>query len=391
MEDFMKHPLILYFSSEIFLSTGLGIVLYALPFYYVSHHATYTVVGILFAVNAVCGGLAALLLGPVADRIGASKVWKWSSAILPISYLLTCTTHALTVWLFTVALTGLSGSLLMSTENVVLSSLSKTQEKSGILSKFVAMYMFVMGAGSILSGQICAEFGFQTAIIVGALVSLCAMPFRLLVRAPDTIAHRAFRLPSRRILAMSGYACLFGAGSALLNQFATLIVHNQFGLSTGITSWVSAAATFMVSLGAWFVSTLIGWLGKNRTLLISYLSSIGITAAMALTRNSYIFSSFYLGRTATTAIPGPIVDAIFLDMTPATDYSQMFGVRVFGTNVGTAVGSYFGGVLLSQRVVSWIAVTSALVFIVAGTYLLGLLRRVYRLQRKEPSHQYMNN
>ena len=372
----MKHALAYYFGSEIFLSTGIGIVLYALPFYYVSHHTTDTVVGFLFAVNAVCGGLAALLLGPVADRIGASKVWKWSSAMLPISYLLTCSTHILTLWFFTTALAGLSGSLLMSTENVVLSSLSKTQEKSGILSKFVAMYMFVMGAGSILSGQLCADFGFQTAVEIGAVVSLCALPFRLLVHAPDNIAHRAFRPPSQRILAMSGYACLFGVGSAMLNQFATLIVHNQFGLSTSVTSWVSAAATFMISLGSWFVSTLIRWWRRNPTLLISYLSSIGITAAMALTRNPYAFSGLYLGRTAMTAIPGPIIDATFLDMTPSTDFSQMFGVRVFGTNVGTAIGSSFGGIMLGRHFVSLIALTSALVFVAAGIYLFILLRKV---------------
>ncbi len=374
----MKPALTLYFSSEVFLSTGIGIVQYALPFYYVSHHTTDAVVGLLFAINAICGGLAALLLGPVADRIGASKVWKWSSAMLPISYLLTCLTHTTVLWILTTALGGLSGSLLMSTENVVLSSLSKSQEMAGILSKFVAMYMFVMGAGNILSGFLSAAYSYRAALVIGAVLSLCAMPMRVLVRAPDAIAHRAFRLPSRKILVMSGYACLFGAGSALLNQFATLIVHGEFGMSTDVTSWVAAAATFMVSLGSLFVSALIRRFKRNTTLALSFASSIGITVAMAFTRSPYLFSGLYLARTATTAIPGPIVDATFLDLTPSTDFSQMFGVRVFGTNVGTAAGSSFGGSLLGHHLVSGMAVASASVFLVASLYLFAMLRMFSR-------------
>lgn len=374
----MKHALTLYFSSEIFLSTGIGITQYALPFYYVAHHATDAVVGMLFATNAICGGLAALFLGPAADKIGASKVWKWSSAMLPISYLLTCFTHTILLWFLTTALAGLSGSMLMSTENVVLSSLTKSREKAGILSRFVAMYMFVMGAGNILSGFLSAAYDYRVALAIGAVVSLCAMPMRFLVRAPDAIAMRAFRLPSRKILAMSGYACLFGTGSALLNQFATLIVHNEFGLSTNVTSWVAAAATFMVSLGSLFVSVLIRRFQRNTTLALSFASSIGITAAMAFTHSPYLFSGLYLARTALTAIPGPIVDATFLDLTPSTEFSQMFGVRVFGTNVGTAAGSSLGGTLLGHHLVSLMTLLSATVFVVAGVYLFAMLRRFNR-------------
>ncbi|MDQ0189338.1 MFS transporter [Alicyclobacillus cycloheptanicus] len=379
----MKHPLILYFSSEIFLSTGIGIVQYAQPFFYVSHHATDGMVGTLLAVNAICGGLAALLLGPAADRIGASKVWKLSSALLGLGYLLTSLTHTTPLWMLTSALVGLAAALLMSTENVVLSSLSQEREKAGILSKFVAMYMFVIGAGNVLSGWMCAAWGYQSALAAGAVVALCAMPLRWFVKAPDAIAPTAFRAPSRRILAMSGYACLFGMGSALLNQFATLILHNQFSLGTHATSLVSAAATFMVSLGSLMVSMLIRRFRRNTTLALSYLSFIGLTAGLVFTRTPGLFSGLYLARTVTTSIPGPIVDATFLDLTPSTDFSQMFGVRVFGTNVGTAAGSYAGGGLLGHHQVAMISLLSAVTFAVAGAYLFVLLRQLSRRAEQE--------
>lgn len=372
----MNRPLTLYFSSEILLSTGIGIVQYAQPFYFVSHGASDTTVGLLFAINALCGGLCALLLGPAADRIGASKVWKVSSGLLAMSYLLMAVTHTLTLWVCASALTGFSAALLMSTENVVLSSLSKTQEKASIFSKFVAMYMFVIGAGSIISGWLSTGFGFQWALVIGALVALLAMPLRVFVKAPDTIAHAAFRRPSRRIMAMAGYAGLFGLGSALLNQFATLIVHNQLGMSTHLTALVAAGGTFMVSLGSLFVSVLIRKFQRNPTLALSFIASIGLALGLAATRSPLAYSGMYLARTATSAIPGPIVDAAFLDLTPSTDFSQMFGVRVFGTNIGTAGGSYLGGALLGSGSLLWIALLSAAAFAIAGGYLFVLLHRI---------------
>lgn len=379
----MSRPLILYFSSEVLLSTGIGIVMYAQPFYFVAHGASDRTVGLLFAVNALCGGFGALLLAPAADRIGASRVWKMTTALLALGYLLIAATHRETLWMLASILTGLAAALLMSTENVVLSSLSSSREKAGIFSKFVAMYMFVIGAGSIISGWLSDAYGYQTAVVIGALIALFAMPLRVWVKAPDAIAHTAFRRPPARILAMAGYAGMYGLGSAVVNQFATLVVHDRLGMSTHETALVAAGATFMVSLGSLFVATLIRRFRRNATLALSYGASIGLTAGLAFANNSFAYSGLYLARTATSAIPGPIVDAAFLDLTPSTSFSQMFGVRVFGNNVGTAAGSYIGGMLLGRGALVTMGIVSAGAFIAAVVYLFALLRRVSR-----PAHSH---
>lgn len=371
----MKRALVLYFLSEIFLSTGIGIVQYALPFYYASAHASDSVIGILLGINSMIGGVAALLLGSLADRIGASRVFKLATLGLGLSYLLMSLWKNIDLWMVLSCASGLSGAMLMSTENVVLSSLTKSQEKAGVLSKFVSMYMFVMGAGAVVSGILAAAYGYQTAMWIGAATALVAPCIRVFVRAPDAIAHRAFRMPSRRIWLMSLYTMVFGLGYGLFGPFATLVLHTTFRLSTHATAVVSALSMFMVSLGSLMVSFLIRSVKTGPTLFISYAASVALTLGMAAMTGPWRFAGLYLARTATTSIPGPIVDATFLNLTAATEYSQMFGVRVFGNNVGSAMGSYLGGILLGHRWLEAMLVASAIAYVIAYIYLLILLRK----------------
>ncbi len=130
-----------------------------------------------------------------------------------------------------------------------------------------------------------------------------------------------------------------------------------------------------MSLGGFAVAPLLCHLKYERTLLLSFALSIIFTLGLGLLGNVYVFSGIYLLRTASTSVPGSIVDATFLIITTPTEYSQMmFGVRIFGNNVGTAIGSLGGGYLNAGRGVLY--VTSAVVFAVACTYLMFLLRKL---------------
>jgi MFS family permease len=372
----MKKPFVLYCISEVFLSLGLGIVLYALPFLYKSAGLSDATIGLLLATNAAVSGVSALLLGSVADRIGASKVVKIATLLLGLSYLFTAFGHRASMWLVTSSVSGLGGALLTSTENVVLTALTQNQEKARLLSRFFAMYTFVMGVGSIVAGPICAYASYRVAIFLGAAIALVAPVIRYFVRVEDVTSSRMFKLPSRRLLAMCAYAMIFGIATGLFNPFATLILKAQFGIGDNIVAPISAASTLMMSLGGFAVAPLLRHLKHERTLLLSFALSIVFTLGLVLLGNVYAFLGLYLLRTASTSVPGSIVDATFLNITTPTEYSQMFGVRIFGNNVGTAIGSLGGGYLLTNAGRSVLYATSAVVFAVACTYLMILLRKL---------------
>jgi len=370
----MKKPLILYFVSEVFLSLGIGFVLYAQPFFYQSAHIGDATIGLLFGVNSLAGGVAALAFGSLADRLGASRVFKFSTLVLGLGYLFTSLTTRVGVWYFAAVLSGIGAAMLMSTENVVLSSLTQGREKASVLSKFVAMYMFVMGVGIVAAGFFSARAGYQATMQIGAAIALVAPIIRVFVKAPDAISHRLLRLPSKRVLLMSVYAMIFGVAVGIFNPFVTLVLHTQFALSDHVTALVAAAANFTVAAASFMVSLLLRHFRRERTLLFSFALSILFTIGMTLTGNATGFVSLYLLRTGVATVPGSIVDAMFLNMSHATEYSQMFGVRVFGNNAGTAIGAWSGGAFLGHHAMTWLLICSAATFAVAYAYLLRLVR-----------------
>lgn len=372
----MKKSLIFYFGSEIFLSFGIGMSTYAQPFLYKNGHLSDASIGILFAVNSASSGLFALVLGPVADRVGASRMFKLSTLLMGIGYVWMGLANGFCGWLASAVLSGLAAGLLMSTENVVLSSLSKGQEKAGILSRFVSWYMLLIGLGTVISGWVSAISSYRTAVLAGGFIALVAPLIRYFVVANDAKSHRMFKLPSKQVVLMSLYAVFFGTAIGLFRPFATLVLNGHFGMSDELTSAISAATLFMISFGSLLVSPLLRRLRHGRTLLLAFVASILFTLLMAVTGNPWLFAGALLVSTILTSVPGPIVDATFLDMTPQTDYAQMFGIRVFGSSAGSAIGAYGGGVFMSHAALRGLLTLSSGLLVVSCLYLFWLLVHV---------------
>lgn len=228
----IRRSLVFYFSSEVFLSLGIGFIIYVQPFFYRQGGLSDSTIGLLFAVNALAGGLAALLFGSAADRIGASRVFKVSTLAIALSYLLLSATHSLAAWATASALSGLAGAMLMSTENVVLSSLTKGHEMASVLSKFVALYTFIIGIGVVTSGILSSSIGYPATLRIGALIALVAPLIRIFVKAPDAKSERLIRIPSKRIWAMSLFAMLFGLSLSLFNPLRPWCCTVHFGYPT---------------------------------------------------------------------------------------------------------------------------------------------------------------
>ncbi|SFU33168.1 MFS transporter [Alicyclobacillus macrosporangiidus] len=374
----MSRSLWLYYISEVFLSAGIGGVGFAQPFFFRAQGLDDAHIGLLFATTSFSAGLCGLLLGSVADWLGASRVFKLATLIIPLSYVLTGISQGWAAWLVCAAFTGLGNALLTTTENVVLTSLQRGKERAGVLSRFVALYMGAMGFGAVAGGFLSAWTSYRTALLGAAGVAMAAPVLRAFVRAPDARAPHAFRLPNGRILAMSVYTLLFGIAFGLFNPFATLVLNGVFHAGDRLTSTVSALSTFMISASALAVAGLVRRLRYGNTLALSFGLAAGLTLALSFAGQPLVFSALFLLRAGVMNIPGPLVDAVFLEHTPPTEHAQMFGVRVFGNSLGNAIGSSLGGVVLStsgHRGMLW---ASSAMLAAAGGYALWLLRRVTR-------------
>ncbi|GMA62424.1 hypothetical protein GCM10025859_28640 [Alicyclobacillus fastidiosus] len=142
---------------------------------------------------------------------------------------------------------------------------------------------------------------------------------------------------------------------------------------------------FMVSLGSYLVRPMIERMRQQATLFLSFVLSACSTILFIVAMTCAAFVAIYFVVTITTAVPPPIIDAMFLDFVHTSEFSQMFGMRVFGTRVGNAVGSSLGGSLLHGNHYNWLMVVSSGFFLIAYGYLL-LVRRplMRRLSERSP-------
>jgi len=366
----------LYLVSEVFLSFGIGTFNYAQPFLYQNNGISDTTIGLIFAANAIVGGAAAFILAPMADKVGVSRVFKLATLTIGLGFLATSLSSGITMWMIASGLVGLGGSMLLTTENVVMSVLNQGQEKANVLSKFVALYTVLIGSGVVFGGWISSDLGYRHTALLGACIALVAPGIRLFVKAPDAKSARLFRLPTGRLVAMSGFAMLSGLAVGLLAPFFTLVLKDEGTLSNSVIGILSASSTFVAAAGAFAVTPLLRKLQVSGTLFLSFGLACVLTIAMLFPSGIWGFVVLYLIRTAIVNVPGSIVDATFLDMTHETEYAQMFGVRVFGNNVGSAIGASSGGALLSLHLLHLNFILSAVGFVVAYVYLVKLLKKL---------------
>ncbi|WP_067618755.1 MFS transporter [Alicyclobacillus acidiphilus] len=380
----MRTAIICYFASELFLSWGIGVVQYAQPFYYASMHIGDQNIGYLFAVNGIFGGLGAFVAGPVADRVGATRLFKLGTLLIGVGAAATAFFYSLPLWFLATAVSGIGGAMLASTENVVLNLLVTGFEKSHLISRFTAFYMVIIGIGAMSAGWLVPKFGLQSTMIIAAVVTLIAPIIRAFVRASDTRRESLRGLPMKLLTQMAVYAVLFGVAGGLFNPFATLLLSERHHASTAVTSIVYAIGLFMVAVGSYLVRPLLRKMRHGSTLVMSYLLSAAFTVAFVAATTTAAFVGLYFLLTIATAIPQPIVDGLFLDAVSPTEFSQMFGTRVFGTRVGNAIGSSVGGGLLKGNHFDWVMLLSAAMFLIAGLYLGMIRRRRTRPQSDQP-------
>lgn len=382
----MKSSLILYFASEVFLSFGIGIVQYAQPFYYAAAGIGDERIGYLIAINALSGGCSALLVGPVADWIGASHMFKLGTLLIGIGDLGICASHSYSVWMLMTAIAGIGGSTLTSTENVVLSSLMSGHERANLISRFTALYMCLIGGGIVCAGFLVDAFGLQLTMWIGTLLALVAPCIRIFVKAPDTKRDRVLDWPARPLVLMAFYAILFGVAGGLFNPFATLILQTRYHAMPTTTSVVYAISIFMISLGSFLVRPLIRRLKEQATLFVAFMLS-ALSSLLFLTAvTTGLFVGAYFLMTAASAIPPPVIDAMFLNFVHESEFSQMFGMRVFGIRVGNAIGSSIGGALLKGNQFAWLMILTAAFFLFSYLYIVFVRRRLVqkRAQTDKP-------
>lgn len=321
------------------------------------------VFGLAIAFQNLLWGLGQPLAGAVADRFGVMRV-MWVGALLYAGGLLmmryAATPLSLDVGAGVLIGFGLSGCSF----NLVLSAFSKLlpPERRGV----------ALGAGTAAGslGQflfapfgvaMIANFGWQSALTVFAVLMLFILPLSIAVATPaapepkptdaeqqsfTTALMEAFGHRSYVLLVLGFFTCGF--------QLAFITVHlpaflMDSGLTAQVGGWVIAAIGFFNIIG----SLSVGWL-QSRMPKRYILSTIYFTRALA----TLAFISFPITPVSAIAF-GAVSGLAWLSSVPPTStlVAIMFGTRWLATlygfafvshQVGGFLGVWLGGIVFER-------------------------------------------
>jgi MFS family permease len=341
-----------------------------------ANHWDREVFSLAFAIQNLLWGLGQPLAGGIADRFGASRVMALGAVFYALGLALMA--HATTPValdlsagvLIGLGLSGCSFGLVIGAFGKLLPS----EWRSLAFGAGTAAGSFGQFLYSPIGVALMDKFGWQTALLIFAGVTMLILPLSLALATPKrnpaapvaAVAPQSFRAAMAEAFGHRSYVLLVIGFFTCGFQLAFVTVHLPSylvdrGLSAEIGGWTLAT----IGLFNIFGSLASGYLG-NRVPKRHILSSIYMARALSIV----VFISLP-ANPVTTIIFGAVTGLLWLSTVPPTSglvavmfgtrwLSMLFGFAFFSHQVGGFLGVWLGGIVFdtygSYNPVWWLSV-----------------------------------
>jgi MFS family permease len=320
----------------------------------------------VYSIGALCVGLAGPFVGRLFDHSGPRAVYAIGLLLLGAGFSIAA--FARELWQLQICI-GLAAGLGSASLGQVTGSLLVSRWFGPRLPTALAVVSSAAGAGVLLLvplAQILVDqAGWRGAYhILGGAMLIAVVPLLL--------------LPWRRITAGAGHVTrltqarasdeTWTLGSALRHHAFWSLFGIFFFTSLGMFSISVQVVTYLVEVGfpplqaatAWgfsgvllligmlTVSWLDGLLGRRRAILLAYsLTIIGILMLWSLSRHQslWLLAGFLLCFGSTMGSRGPLVAASAMSIFRGKRVGTIMGAITVGQGIGSALGSWTGGLL----------------------------------------------
>ena len=134
--------------------------------------------------------LGALVLGPVADRLGRRRIIIASTAAFGVATLTTVLAHDINTLLIIRFLTGLGLGGAMPNAIALTSEFSPHRRRATMVMSMFAGFSIGAAAGGLIAATMIPHFGWRSVFLVGGAAPLLLVPF-LIARLPESIRFLA--------------------------------------------------------------------------------------------------------------------------------------------------------------------------------------------------------
>lgn len=320
----------------------------------------------IYSLAALAGGLSAPFIGRLFDRSGPRAVYSLGLLLLGSAFL--AAAYAQQLWQFQLSL-GLCVGLGIACIGNVPNSILLGRWFGPKLPTAMAVVYSATGAGVLillpLSQVLIDRVGWRgayqifggTALVL--LVPLLFLPWKLFASGSATLARSAAAevldegwtlLSAMRHHAFWALFCTFfftAVGMfALSAQIVAYLIDAGFPPLQAATAWGFSGVVLL--FGMLGVTWLDGVIGRRRSVLFSYaLSIIGIGLLWLLKShpNVWLLTAFIVTFGSMIGSRGPLITATAMKIFRGERVGTIFGTISIGSGLGSAFGSWAGGLI----------------------------------------------
>lgn len=320
----------------------------------------------IYSLTALCGGLASPLIGRLFDRSGPRTVFALGMALMGGAFL--AAVYAQRLWQFQLAL-GVSVGFGIACIGNVPNSILLGRWFGKRLTTAMAVVYSATGAGVLIMlpvAQILIDrLGWRGAyqcfgvVVLALLLPLLVLPWRrfgagseqlVQTQAHDLIDEGWTLVRAMRHHAFWALFCTFFFTAigmyAISPQVVAYLVDAGFPPLQAATAWGFSGVVLL--FGMLGVSWLDGIIGRRPSVLFSYaMSIVGIIMLWLLQRypNYALLTGFVACFGSMIGSRGPLLSATAMKIFRGERVGTIYGTITIGSGLGSAFGSWTGGLI----------------------------------------------